>query len=83
MVLCDANAQVGSVTSLVVGDQATNWEDTAGAEFHAVLQEWDLCLPATFPGPHNDPAKPSRTWCSGHGGRGLISWLCLAIGSLG
>ena len=24
----------------------------------------DLCLPATLPGPHNDPAKPSGTWCS-------------------
>ena len=26
--------------------------------------ERDLCLPATFPVLHNDPAKPSGTWCS-------------------
>ena len=64
VVLCDANARVGSVASLAVGDQAPDWEDTAGAEFHALLREWDLCLPATLPGPHNDPAKPSGTWCS-------------------
>ena len=60
----DANARVGSVASLAVGDQAADWKDTAGAEFHAVLRDWDLCLPATLPGPHNDPAKPSGTWCS-------------------
>ena len=64
VVLFDANAGVGSVASLAVGDQAADWEDTAGAEFHAVLLEWDICLPATLPGPHNDLAKPSRTWCS-------------------
>ena len=29
-----------------------------------MLLEWDLCLPATLPGPHNDPAKPSGSWCS-------------------
>ena len=34
VVLCDANARVGSVASLAVGDQAADWEDTAGAEFH-------------------------------------------------
>ena len=62
--LCDADAAVGSVASLAVGDQAADCEDTAGAEFHAMLLEWDLCLPATLPGPHNDPAKPSGTWCS-------------------
>ena len=64
VLLCDANARVGSVASPAVGDQAADWEDTAGAEFHAVLLEWDLCLPATMPGPHNDPDKPSGTWCS-------------------
>ena len=64
VVLYDANARVGSVASLAVGDQAADWEDTAGAEFHAMLVEWDYCLPATLPGPHNDPAKPSVTWCS-------------------
>ena len=64
VLLCDANARVGSVASLAVRDQAADWEDTAGAEFHAVLLEWDLCLPATMPGPHTDPAKPSGTWCS-------------------
>ena len=64
VVLCDANARVGFVASLAVGDQAADFEDTAGAEFHAMLLEWDLCLPATLPGPHNDPAKPSGTWCS-------------------
>ena len=57
-------AGMRSVASLAVGDQAADWEDTAGAEFHALLLEWDLCLPATLPGPHNDPAKPSGTWCS-------------------
>ena len=51
VVLCDANARVGSVASLAVGDQAADWEDTAGAP--------------------------------GHGGIGLTSWLCLAIGLLG
>ena len=64
VVLCDANARVGSVASLAVGDQAADWEDTAGAELHATPLEWDLCLPTTLPGPHNDPAKPSGTWCS-------------------
>ena len=64
VVLFDANARVGSVASLAVGDQVVDWEDTAGAEFHALLWEWDLCLHATLPGPHNDPAKPSGTWCS-------------------
>ena len=53
-----------AVAPLAVGDQAADWEDTAGAGFHAVLRDWDLCLPATLPGPHNDPAKPSGTWCS-------------------
>ena len=62
VVLCDANAWVGSVASLAVGDLAADWEDTADAEFHAMLLEWDLCLPVTLPGPHNDPAKPSGTW---------------------
>ena len=52
---CDANARVGSVASLAVGDQAADWEDTAGAEIHALLLEWDLCLPGTLPGLHNDP----------------------------
>ena len=32
--------------------------------FLALLLEWNLCLQATLPGPHNDPAKPSGTWCS-------------------
>ena len=64
VVLCDANARVGSVASLAAGDQAAGWEDTTGAEFHAVLRERILCLPATLPAPHNDPAKPSGTWCS-------------------
>ena len=59
-----SNARLGSVPSLAVGDQAADWEDTAGAEFHALLLEWDVCLPASLPGPHNDPAKPSGTWCS-------------------
>ena len=53
-----------SRTSLATGGHAADWEDTAGAEFHALLLEWDLCLPATMPGPRNDPARPARTWCS-------------------
>ena len=64
VVPCDVNARVVSVASLAIGDQAADWEDTAGAEFHTLLLEWDLCLPATLPGAHNDPAKPSGTWCS-------------------
>ena len=64
VVLCDANARVGSVASPAVGDQAADWEDAGGAEFHAMFLEWVLSLLATVPGPHNDPAKPSVTWCS-------------------
>ena len=59
VVFCDASAR-GPVASLAIGDQAADWEETAGAEFHTLLLEWDPCLPAT-PGPHNDPAKPSGT----------------------
>ena len=82
VVLCDANAPVGSVASLDTGDQAPDWEDTAGTEFHALLLESDLCLPATLPGWHNDPAKPSRG-VPGRAGIESISWLFLAIGLLG
>ena len=57
-------ARVGSVASLAVGDQVADREDTVGAEFHAMLLEWDFCLPATLPGPDNDLAKLSGTWCS-------------------
>ena len=57
--------QVSSpVASLAIGNQAADWEDTAGAEFHTLLLEWDLCPPATLPGPQNDPARPSGTLCS-------------------
>ena len=62
VVLCDANARVGSIASQATGDQASDWEEAAGAEFLTLLL--DLCLPATMPGPHNDPAKPAGTWCS-------------------
>ena len=44
-----------SNTSLAIGDHAADWEDTAGAEFHALLLERDLCSPATIPDSHNDP----------------------------
>ena len=54
VVQCDA-------ASLASGDQAADWEDTAGTEFHTLLLQWDLCLSATLPGPHNNPARPSRT----------------------
>ena len=60
VVLSDASARVGSITSMAIDGHAADWEYTAGAEFHALLLEWDPCLPATMAGPHNDPAKPRR-----------------------
>ena len=41
VVLSDASARVGSTSSLAIGDHAADWEDTAGAESHAFVLEWE------------------------------------------
>ena len=60
------------------GDQAADWEDTAGAEFLALLLPWDLCQPRC-----QAHQAFRNVVFQGRGGTGLILWLCLAIGSLG
>ena len=51
-VLTDSNGHLGSVHSSAVGPAGAEPENHAGAAFHALLTDFGLCLPATFPDLH-------------------------------
>ena len=59
--LFDANAQVGSETSLAIGDRAAESESESGVLFHEYLMENDICLPATF---GDQVHETEYTWAS-------------------
>ena len=61
LLLCDANARVGSVQTAQVGDQGSEPENEAGALFRCFLEEIEGYLPATFDSHH---VGPSHTWAS-------------------
>ena len=55
VVQCDASARVGSVASL-----AADGEDTAGAEFHTLLLEWDFLSSSHVARPAQRPRQAFR-----------------------
>ena len=64
VLLFDANGRVGGVPSLAVGGVDPQEEDVNGSELHGLLNELDLCVPATFLSPPGN----CWTWRSGRNG---------------
>jgi hypothetical protein len=48
ILLLDGNLKVGSIVSLFIGDHHEDTEDLGDSPSHALLQEFSVCLPATF-----------------------------------
>ncbi|CAE7041785.1 unnamed protein product [Symbiodinium sp. CCMP2592] len=64
LVLTDANARVGSITSECIGSYASETENPPGEVLHEVLHSLAAFLPTTFPDIH---VGPSVTWVSPFG----------------
>ncbi|CAE7236785.1 unnamed protein product [Symbiodinium sp. CCMP2592] len=64
LVLADANARVGSITSECVGPYGSETENPPGEVLHEVLHALAAFLPTTFPDIHSGP---SATWVSPFG----------------
>ncbi|CAE7285274.1 unnamed protein product, partial [Symbiodinium sp. CCMP2456] len=71
LILADANARVGSMTSIHVGDVDPEEENPAGETLHDFLQDIGACLPTTFTEVHTGP---SATWASPGGGEFRIDY---------
>ena len=77
IVLADANAWLGSVTSASVDGLDQEVENIAGEGFHQFLAELDLWAPSTFHACHNGP---SYTWVAPSGHRHRLDYIAVPQG---
>ena len=76
VLLCDANARLGSTVSLHVGDQHADQENEAGTLFHEFLSRVSAFVPSTFA---EFQQGPGETWCSPTGHWSRIDYLVLPL----
>ena len=74
VVLTDANARIGSLTSEAVGPCWAETETGAGQAFHQFVAEEILKVPATF---HECQEGPGYTWTSPVGLKHRIDYVCV------
>ncbi|CAE7462360.1 CFDP2 [Symbiodinium sp. CCMP2592] len=74
IVLTDANAHLGSLSSVAVGDVAPETETAAGTAFHDFLADQDLFLPSTFASSHHGP---SHTWVAPSGAGHRLDYIAV------
>lgn len=76
VLLGDANARVGSVTSPGIQDLAADLEDMGGAHLRALCDRWELCLPCTFPDWHRGP---THTFISARAGVSRVDFIAVPL----
>ena len=76
ILLCDANARLGSIVSMHVGDHHSDTENDAGTLFHEFLAQASAFVPSTFP---DFQQGPSGTWCSPLGKWSRIDYVVLPL----
>ena len=75
ILLCDANARLGSHTSDAVGDHQSHPENDAGAIFHQWLLDHQMFLPQTQSGLHHGPG---HTWCHPKGQTARLDYVAIS-----
>ena len=76
LVLADANARVGSLTSDAISDAGAQDENTAGRYFHEWLTQHGLWLPQTFPAHHHGDVH--NTWIHGSGAEARLDYIAVS-----
>ena len=63
----DANNQLGSVLTSLVGEHVADKEDQAGNELHELLLDVDFGLPAIFSHPCQQTGEEEAKWLAPNG----------------